>query len=495
VGVFATYNGGESWFPFGTGFPSTMAIELEFYLPPVPEPGKMTLRCGTHGRSMWEVDVPDEVITQQEITAPIGGEVYITGDAKDINWYGFAPPVTVEYTLNDGKSWSNIADGATGNTVKWIIPEKPTHLARIRVRSNADNAQIRTSRTFTIIQKYTGLVLQNASVRHIPYGIAFDGKDGLWATAFDKDTAIAARLYRYNANTLVLEKSVKIQGGDSLYTDISFDRSNGDVYLHKITSTTAASGGTIYVLDTFGVVKRSFKSPATVYPIGLELVGNKLFAADRDGATKYIYSVDPQTGAQTGRFRNPFNVGSGPRCLCADPEGNLYQASTNFGGGSLSNAYALKMSSATPNVEISRFELTNGGSPINVRGIEYDPRDKNFWVSDYSGTIFKVAGLEISTGVEDGDKPAATNINIHPNPTGEFCYIAYTPLHNAASAVVSVVNMLGETVAVAYRGSARAEEQTIVRFDGVKSLPAGVYTVVVTLDSRQSSVEKLIISR
>ena len=499
IGVFGTYNGGQTWFPFGTGLPSTMIIDLEFYMPPSPEPGKLTLRAGTHGRSMWEIDVPSEVITEPEITAPIGGEVFVAGEAKDISWYGFIPPVTVEYTLDDGKTWSGIADGATGNSLKFIIPAKPTFLARVRVTSNTDKSQTRTSRTFTIIEKYTGLVLQNGNVNHIPYGIAYDGKDGLWTTSFEGDTARSGRLYRLNANTLVLEKIVKISAGDSSYTDLTFDRATSELYVHKIIGLTATTGngGIIYVMDTNGVVKRSFKSPVTNYPIGLELVNGALFCADRDGGTKYIYKVDPQSGNLITRYKNPFQAGSGPRCLCSDPAGNLFQVSTNFGSGSLTNAYALKMGSANPALEISRFELTYNSSPINARGIEYDPRDKNFWISTYEGAIYKIAGLEITSGVDESGTISGNdvaNVRIHPNPTGDFCYIAFTPQRNAERATVKIVNMLGATVATVYDGIAIAEEQNIIRFEG-NNLASGVYTVVITLDDRQSTVEKLVINR
>lgn len=497
VGVFGTYDGGQTWFPFGTGLPSTMIIDLEFYMPPSPEPGKLTLRAATHGRSMWEIDIPSEVVTEPEITAPIGGEIFIAGDAKDVSWYGFAPPVTVEYTLDDGKTWSNIADGATGNSLKFIIPSKPTYLARVRVTSNTDKTQTRTSRTFTIIEKYTGLVLQNSGVNYIPYGIAFDGKDGLWTTTFDKDTSIGGRLYKLNANTLVMEKSVKITQGDSLFTDLTFDRSTGEVYMHKITSTLAVSGGTVYVMDTNGVVKRSFKSPATIYPIGLEMVNGSLFCVDRDGGTKYIYKVDPQSGNLITRYKNPFQSGSGPRCLCSDPAGNLFQVSTNFGGGSLTNAYALKMASANPALEISRFELTYNTSPMNARGIEYDPRDKNFWISTYEGAIYKVAGLEIASGVDESGTTNSndiSNVRIHPNPANGLTYVAFTPQRNAERATVRIVNLLGATVATIYDGQAIAEEQNILKFEA-NNLMNGIYTVVITLDNRQSTVEKLIINR
>jgi hypothetical protein len=67
-------------------------------------------------------------------------------------------------------------------------------------------------------------------------------------------------------------------------------------------------------------------------------------------------------------------------------------------------------------------------------------------------------------------------------------------MHNAGNATVRIISALGQTIATIYDGIAVAEEQNILKFD-TSNLANGVYTVVITLDNRQSTVEKLIISR
>ncbi|MFN8359796.1 MAG: T9SS type A sorting domain-containing protein [Candidatus Kapaibacterium sp.] len=62
VGVYCTYTGGESWIPLGTGFPSTSVMDMQFYTGSPIVPNTVILRVSTHGRSMWEVDVPNDPI-------------------------------------------------------------------------------------------------------------------------------------------------------------------------------------------------------------------------------------------------------------------------------------------------------------------------------------------------------------------------------------------------------------------------------------------------
>ncbi|MBK9250316.1 MAG: hypothetical protein IPM69_19955 [Ignavibacteria bacterium] len=61
--MFCTYNGGVSWLPLGVGFPTTSVMDMQFYMGNPVEPNTIILRVSTHGRSMWEVDVPNEAIT------------------------------------------------------------------------------------------------------------------------------------------------------------------------------------------------------------------------------------------------------------------------------------------------------------------------------------------------------------------------------------------------------------------------------------------------
>lgn len=496
IGVYGTYDGGTSWFPLGTGFPSTAVIDMQFYIGSATEPGTTKLRVSTHGRSMWEVDVPTEVINSYEITAPVGAEQFITSSTQHVSWYGFTPPVNVEYSIDNGVKWTNIATNAIGNSLLWSVPNRPTEYARIRISSATNPSETRVTRTFSIVPIKIGTILENGGVSHIPYGIAYDGKDGLWTTSFQE-----AKIYKLNSTSLIIEKEIPFENPkDSLCTDLTIDHATGTIYIHKLNSTTPGNGGLIYTMDTTGKLLNSYPSPATNYPIGLELVDGKLLAADRDGS-RMIYTIDQATGTTLSSKKNPYQLTYGPRCLCYDGSQYMYQICTNFSGGSLSGTINLKIDKNTPTKEEGRMELLQGSTTINARGIEYDPRDKNFWVADYGGNIFKVAGFETVTPPDPNGVLEQTNDtynqvisgSIYPNPTSDATFISYQLNKPASHLKIEVVNLLGETVSTLFDNSPVGNEQNILKLE-TSNLANGVYSILFTVDRMEHVAKKLIVT-
>ncbi|MBI5323724.1 MAG: PKD domain-containing protein [Ignavibacteriae bacterium] len=383
VGVFTTYDAGNSWLPFGSGLPRSPVLDLSFHMNRLVLPD-LILRAATHGRSMWEVTVPSEIVSDLAITSPAGGEIYVGTSSSVISWYGFNQPVKIEYSTNDGANWVNIANNVTGNYMRWRVPNIDALLCRIRVSAN-DNVVI--SRTFSINTLKKGSVLISSGVKYVPYGITYDGINGLWSTDFEGN-----KLYKLNAETFAIEKSFTLPG-DSLFSDLTLDRLTGTIYIHKMNST-SGNGGKILVLDTLGNQIRSFNSPSKSYPIGLELVDGVLIACDRDGS-RQMYKISAVDGSEISRSTNPYNKTYGPRGLCYDGSKYLYQICTYFpGGGSLTEALAMKIDKDTLTASLETMPLeSNTGGMINARGIDIDPRDNNFWVSDYNGNLYKIAGF------------------------------------------------------------------------------------------------------
>jgi hypothetical protein len=103
----------------------------------------------------------------------------------------------------------------------------------------------------------------------------------------------------------------------------------------------------------------------------------------------------------------------------------LYQICTFFpGGGSLSAVHAVKFSKSNLSKEIDRIDIEGPNGLLNLRGIEYDPEDKNLWVSAYDGAIYKIAGFETKTisSVDEGvmGLNAVINADIYPNPASDY---------------------------------------------------------------------------
>ncbi len=450
IGVFASLDGGATWFPYGTGLPRVPVVDLAIHY------NRRVLRAATHGRSMWEVPLPTERITEPAITAPAGGEVFVVGSAVLISWHGFTPPVRVEFSADDGQSWELIAEGVTSTVLRWSTPNRPTLWARIRVSSQADPQQVRVTPTFTLLERVRGAVLQEGAVVHVPYGIVSDGRGGLWTTSFYTPV-----LYKLNATTLQAEKELPIPGGDSLYTDLTMDRANGILYIHKLNGTASGSSGIILVMDTTGRLLRQYDSPAR-YPTGLAFYRGKLIAAERDGQ-QLLYVLNPTTGVVEATYPNPFRVPLGPRGLTADEaEDVLYHASTYFSGsgGSLIAAYVLQLSAAAPpRLQDSLLLTTRRGSLLNVRGVEYDPSDAGFWVTDFNGTIYKIAGFRTPVSVAEPAPSAETSprwLSVLPQPAREQAQLWLRCPSGLGSERIRIelCDLMGQTVQVLAQGTA-----------------------------------------
>jgi hypothetical protein len=393
VGVFASYDDGKTWFIYGKNLPNSPVVDLVFHKDrSVIE--KPMLRVATHGRSIWEVEVTNSIPTEVGILSPAGGEVYVGNTNQRVSWYGFDGKVKVELSLNNGETWSTVVEEALGNNLLAYLPNRVTFEAKIRISSISNPSITKESNLFTIKQKEKGSVLQENQVSFIPYGIAYDGNGFLWAT----DVGGTSQLYKLDANTLQVVDKIKVQG-DSLFTDLAIDKSNGDFYIHRFLSLSEGSGGRLERYSKTGSRLRSIESPAGLYPIGVEVVDDKLVVANRDGAKK-ITILNKSNLTKIQEYSNPCNVNYGPRGLALGADGYYYHVCTYFPSGSLVDANVLKMNKDDFKVE-AQFRLENFQGLINARGVDYDPRDKNIWISDYSGNIFKVAGFETISSVEN----------------------------------------------------------------------------------------------
>ena len=160
IGVFATFDGGNSWLPFGRGLPRSPVDDISFQTNRTVLP-QLTLRVATHGRSMWEIDVPSDPVTDPEITSPAGGEVFTAGSTVNISWYGIGTsPLKLEYSTDDGNSWYLIVNNITGTDYQWIIPsDKTGYLCRVRI-SDATTEFTNNNKSNTL-QGRTDLNLEN----------------------------------------------------------------------------------------------------------------------------------------------------------------------------------------------------------------------------------------------------------------------------------------------------------------------------------------------
>ncbi len=491
IGVFASFDGGKSWLPYGRNLAKSPVTDVKFsrYI----TGDFYYLRAATHGRSIWEVQVNEEKITSPEINTPAGGEIYTATTNQRISWYGFDEPVKIEISLDNGNTWNVLARNVVGTSFLWKVPTVPAINARVRVTSEVKPEQVRTSNTFTIMQIRKGSILRQGGVNYVPYGIVWNGKDGLWSTSF-YGTTVA----KLNINTFLKEKEFAIEG-DSLFTDIAMDRANGILYIHKIGSTTQG-GGIIYTYDTTGKLIRKFNSPAEKYPTGIEFVDGKLIVGDRDlkdeWDKKNFFIVDATTGQVESKIENACQVTYGPRCLAYDQKDYVYQVCTHFpNGGSLTEAYIQKLDKNNLSKEVDRIYLETLEGLINARGIDFDTRDKNLWITSFTGDIFKIAGFDVVISVDDENILQSNNVietKLYPNPASEFATVSFKMLGAGGNVQLHIYDMLGRMILKPYQKHLSSGDAEYLTLD-VSSLQNGMYNLVFTIDGRRAIARKFMV--
>jgi photosystem II stability/assembly factor-like uncharacterized protein len=493
VGVFITFNGGRSWTPLGRGLPRAPILDLQI----VPE--RSVVRVATHGRSMWECPIPVERISEPEITAPVGGEIVVATSAMVISWHGFQEPVRVEITYTDGQYWSVLAPSAVGGSMRWIVENRPSERVRIRVTELGNPLVSVVSNPFTILEFQRGSVQKTVSIAHVAYGLAYDGKGGLWTTSF-----YTPYLYKLNASTLQVEKLLKLPAGDTLNcTDLTIDKEQGILYVHRLLGTSNNAAARILVLDTNGVLLRRGASPATSYGIGIELVNGKLILSERDGAQR-ILVCDRETFQVEQTVANPFREFYGPRCLAYDGQRYLYQIGTQFssGGGGLQAAYLLRLRPDDLGTEVDRMEIVNSsGGTINARGVEIDPRDGNYWVTDLAGNIYKIANFDTPSNPLSSVGSSVRNgcvLLITPNPARERIALrilrALDQNDNNGVATIELLDALGRVAGTISDYIDGTETEHTIILDCAQ-LPVGVYTAVLRMNGSIVARDRLVVIR
>lgn len=108
----------------------------------------------------WIIDMP-----YIEVVYPNGGESFNPGTSEIITWNkaGVTGTQTVEYSLNNGTSWTTISSNvaATATRLSWTIPAANTSTALIRVSSGALNDI--SDADFNILNTVTGFSIGTLS--------------------------------------------------------------------------------------------------------------------------------------------------------------------------------------------------------------------------------------------------------------------------------------------------------------------------------------------
>jgi subtilisin family serine protease len=250
------------------------------------------------------------------------------------------------------------------------------------------------------------------------YGVAYDRTgDQLFVT-----DGYGRSIYRYSSDSFVTYAG-SYTGPDTGLVDICYVRATDQLYV------TSYMQKQVWKLNkSTGAVIRQFANPANDYPIGLLYrPPNTMWFADRRvtlGNPGLIYIGD--TLGNATQYQSPVVGYYNTRCLAYDSLGSTLlhtQTWFNSGGTAVDSVGLVEMTTAAPPALTGRRMLLNVG--WNLRGIEFDPRDGNYWITipqitNYVNDIVKIRGFYApSFAVTENKEPVESdkiNLTVSPNP-------------------------------------------------------------------------------
>jgi len=342
-----------------------------------------------------------------------------------------------------------------------------------------------------------------ASDTQFLYGLTYNTlNDRIYVT-----NAYERNIYIYSSDSNVTYFGA-IPAPDTFTSDIKYCAYDNTFWVASDWSQAYPNGKRVFKINTTGTVLRQFANPANDYPTGLAWLEPQrlLYLADRraqNATPQYIYRSDTLGTATQLILGHTGNVG--PRGLAREPYG---QDTT------LLMVYTWFTFDATPLLDSTcLYELRRSDLAIlnrlqlpgwNVRGVEYDPRDGNYWLTipqNPGRSIVKILGFHgIPIGINETQ---AENIlgkiallPSYPNPFSRVVRISYS-IPTKMKVKLNLYDVVGCLVTTLVDRVEGPGLKTIVwdgRTEDGNSFASGVYFY--RLDTEQGSlVRKLVYTR
>ncbi len=352
-------------------------------------------------------------------------------------------------TINPGDSTNNASDPYD---ISIHASTPPGHMADFQLVLTA--AETTWTRTFSYqIGVAPGTIiwgpksLPNFPTSQFIYGVAYD-RVGNRIYVLD----FYSNQIRYYSSDSFVTYYGTITGPEDSVTDITYSRYDDRLYVCNYPQKLVWK-----INKSTGAILRQFNNPANDYPVGLAFrAPNTMWYADRRtalGGTQLIYIGDT-LGVAT-QYNSPVQGYLNTRCLAYDSLGNSFvNVQTWFNSSqTLDSVGVVEMQGQPPSATGKRFLLNPGW---NIRGIEADPRDGNYWVTiaqisgSYVNQIVKVKGFYTPlTPVEESEKENVAQwklLKVVPNPAKSKLVFHINP-DNLKHNYLSIYDISGRLVA------------------------------------------------
>lgn len=466
IGVYYSDNNGLGWSRLGLGMPFVPVNDIDIYEDFLSISGNRFLRAGTHGRSIWQLNIDDINSVDPQIVFPVGGESFAEGSLIEIFWKGILNP-SFEISLDNGESWEAL-EISESNQVR--MPWKSSNNAFIRMSNKSDFVY---TKTFSIKKRQEGELLQSKTIGGTPYGIDFvDGK--IYSCDF-----YGNKIKVFDKNINLIEEII-LNRNFRYYTDLDVDLNNQRIYLTRLNNE-SGNGGKIDIFNIDGTFVETLFHPSnesSSYPIGIVKVGNNLFVSDRDGEQK-IYEIGIESKELINEYFNPCISEFGPRGL-DEYNDQVIQLCTEFEENRLIDTKI----SLIQNEQIFRvFSLKEYKS--NPRGLAIDKTDGNIWVSGFGGEIRKYQGFEGIASYNENIFDA----NIFPQPANEYFFI--TGLLVSEIEKIQLLNISGD-IRINLNYEIISDKSVKIN---LSNLISGIYYVNLRFKSGISKTHKLVLAK
>ena len=88
------------------------------------------------------------------VQSPNGSESLVTGTIFPVVYFtsGSTNNVRIQYSINDGASWSNVVSSTSGGVYNWTVPNNPSNTALVMVTDVSQSCNSdRSDTTFNIL--------------------------------------------------------------------------------------------------------------------------------------------------------------------------------------------------------------------------------------------------------------------------------------------------------------------------------------------------------
>lgn len=256
---------------------------------------------------------------------------------------------------------------------------------------------------------------------------------------------------------------------------------------------------------------RWFSNPANTYPCGIAWLEEQrtLYLSERlnNSTSSYIYRSDTM-GTWDLQIQVPLSAYNATRCLASDPYGP-----NPYSGGDTTLLLIYTAFNASQGLDSTGlYELDKEFGDViqrvlfpgwNVRGVEYDPRDGNYWVTiaqNPNRSIVKILGFHgVPVGVTESGQPVSVAVALAPPaPTPFTNRVTFTyALPKEMPMKLVLYDVVGREVKTLVNGVVAPGTRTIDwdgRDDTGSKVASGVYFCRIEAE-HVSRVQKVVYTR